>query len=900
MGWLGRRYAVACMMLGATLGGLAQDMERGSHWPEGAVLVGQAEASRRMEGMSLRYAMTPAQQSALRALLIEQQTPGSPEYQHWLTPEEFGERFGIGAAERAVVVTWLQNQGFRVSTVGRGGLFVQFSGTVGRVDAAFQVAIQEVTVEGKRHIANLNVPVLSKEISGVVAGVTGFDDFGVSAMSRSVAVDGEKSPVAGPRYTSGGAHPLAPGDLYTIYDESALLAGGTNGAGITVAVMGQTDISLADIATFRAAGGLPPSVPTIALYGTDPGTGSAADVTLAESEVEWVGAMAPGATILYVNSSNVINGSLTSAVDNNVASILVDGYGQCEAGIGAAGIVFYEQLLQQAAAEGITIVAASGNHGATDCDVTGASATQGMAVDFPASSPYVTAVGGTEFNENGGTYFGVMNGTNGGSALSYVPEVVWNDDGASGLAASGGGASLYFSKPGWQVGTGVLADFSRDVPDVSLSASVIHDGYLVCLPGDCTNGFQSATGAVDVAGGTPLSAAVFGGMMALVEQHVAASTTIQSGRVGVANSTLYSLGASVYGASVFHDVVAGTNASPCTAGTVGCSGAAIGYRAGAGYDQATGLGSVDVFSFVNDWLKVTPLGIGQGTAPTFTNVAASASPVKAGTSVTLTATVEQAMVAGVTPVTANPTGNVQFTVDSAAVGGAVGISAAGGATYLLATTGLSVGTHTIQATYTGDANFAGSKGAFVLTVTSATPADFTLTPATSTVMVASGGVSQGLVLTVAAVNGFQGNVQFTASSTPVLGAQTSFSLNPVVLSSTVASGQTTFVVLAYTPIAKSVRGAGLAGISGVGGVVFAGLLLGLWPLRRRRMGGALVLILLGFGALGVSGCAGGGVAAPAATTTPTAAGTYNVTITAAGTMNGVTTSHTAAVTFVVQ
>jgi hypothetical protein len=178
-------------------------------------------------------------------------------------------------------------------------------------------------------------------------------------------------------------------------------------------------------------------------------------------------------------------------------------------------------------------------------------------------------------------------------------------------------------------------------------------------------------------------------------------------------------------------------------------------------------------------------------------------------------------------------------------------------------------------------------------VTSATPPDFTLTPASSTVMVASGGVSQGLVLTVAAVNGFQGNVQFTASSTPVLGAQTSFSVNPVVLSSAVTSGQTTFVVLAYTPIAKSTRGFGAAG------VLLAGLLVGLWP-KRRRLGGCLVLILLGFGAVGLGGCAGGGVSAPVATTTPTAAGTYNVTITAAGTMNGVTTSHTAAVTFVVQ
>ncbi len=686
MGWIGRRCAMAFVLLGVMYGGPAQAQRPVSGWAAGTVVLGQADPTRTLDGLSLQYTMTPAQQTALKTLLQAQQTPGSAEYRHWLTPEEFGARFGIGAADRAAVKAWLQNQGLSVSGVGRGGLFVRFSGTVEKVDAAFGVQIQSVIVGDERRVVSLTAPVLPKEISTVMAGVAGLDGAGMTARSLSVA--GAESLVTGPKYTTGGTHYLAPGDIWTIYDEGALLAGGTNGTGVTIAVMGQTDIGLNDIAAFRAAAGLPASVPTVALYGTDPGMGSAADVSIAESEVEWAGAVAPGATILYVNSSNVINGSLTSAVDNNLAPIVVDGYGQCEAGVGAAGIVFYEQLLEQAAAEGITIVAASGNHGATDCDVTGASATQGLAVDFPASSPYVTAVGGTEFNENGGTYFGSANGA---SALSYVPEVVWNDDGSGGLAAGGGGASLYFSKPGWQIGTGVPADFSRDVPDVSFSASVAHDGYLVCLPGDCTNGFQSATGAVDVAGGTPLAAALFGGMMALVEQRVAASTTTQSGRVGVANSTLYSMGASAYGASVFHDVVSGTNASPCTAGTTGCSGSTIGYSAGVGYDRATGLGSVDVFSFVNDWQKVAPLGIGQGTAPTFTNVAASASPVKAGVSVTLTATVAQAVVAGVTPVNATPAGSVQFTVDGGAVGSAVAISGTGGATYTLATTGLSVG-----------------------------------------------------------------------------------------------------------------------------------------------------------------------------------------------------------------
>src|SRR5207253_1215680 len=109
-----------------------------------------------------------------------------------------------------------------------------------------------------------------------------------------------------------------------------------------------------------------------------------------------------------------------------------------------------------------------------------------------ASVPFVTAVGGSEFQEVTAASWSTTNISNNGSAVSYIPEIAWNDTAAAGpLSASGGGRSIYFPKPGWQTGAGVPNDNARDVPDISLTASSGHDGYLMCARGSCVNGFRS-------------------------------------------------------------------------------------------------------------------------------------------------------------------------------------------------------------------------------------------------------------------------------------------------------------------------------------------------------------------------------------------------------------------------
>jgi subtilase family serine protease len=861
--------------------------------------------------MSLRFNLTGAQQAALTQLLVDVQNPASPRYHQWLTPEQFAAQFGMAPEDLSRVTSWLQSQGFTVTSVGRGGTFVQFSGTVAQANQAFQTELHTVVLDGVQHMANVSAPSLPRSIAAVTAAVTGLNDFKLKphVTQRIVSPEAVVSNAgAQPNYTSStsGSHYLAPGDFYTIYDENALITGSINGSGVKIAVVGQTDVYATDLAAFRTNSGLAANAPTVVLYGTDPGyptgsTGTPDNLDLLEStlDLEWTGAVAPSASILFVTSLDVTDGSLTQAVDNNLAPIIADSYGECEPDLGSGDLVYYNTLLEQAAAEGITIVAASGEAGATDCETASStSATTGLAVDFPADSPFVTGVGGTEFAEGSGTYWSATNGAYAGSALSYIPETTWNDYSLGfGIAASGGGASAYFSKPSWQIGNGVPVDYSRDVPDVALNGSPYHDGYLICITGYCTSGFRNASGNLAVAGGASASSSAFAGMLALVEQKSGA-------RIGVANNTLYALASSTYAGSVFHDITTGTNASPCTTGSTNCpTGGTIGYAAKTGYDQATGWGSVDAFNLVNDWAKVAPLTTTSGLNATYVALAGSATFATQGTSISMTATVTSA----VTNTTATPTGTVVFAVDGVVLTTTAALSASGVATYSLNTTALSVGSHTVQATYTGDSNFLGSKAVFTISVIASTLPDFSLTPATATVTTKSGTIAPGVLFTVSSLNGFTGTVTLTASYPTALNANASFTLDPVTVTPS-TPGSTTLTLFAYVlstaenhaaPVRNNVQLASRRRYETGSALAIAGFLLFLLP-RRRRLNG-LLLAVIAVATLSLSGCFGSSnTTQPAPTPVVTPPGTYAVTVSATGTVNGAAVTHTSAVSFVVQ
>ncbi|WP_263415605.1 protease pro-enzyme activation domain-containing protein [Terriglobus albidus] len=861
----------------------------------GASDLGELPGSQQLEQLTLRFSMSAAQEAALTQLLQDQQNPNSSRYHQWLTPEEYGAQFGMAQADLDQATAWLTSKGLTVTEVARSKNFITFSGPVSAVEKAFQTSIHSLQSGGETNFANISEPVLPAALQPVVTGITGLNNFKLKPHVR-------------PRFTSdkSGSHFLAPGDLYTIYDMGSLVSGGTNGSGVTIAVMGQTEISLSQVATFRSVSGLSANAPTVKLYGTTPGTVNN-DLAEAMLDVEWSGAAAPSASILYVYSKDVVDTSLTQAINNNLAPIISISYGLCESGWGQSNLNTYNALFRQANAQGQTIVGPTGDSGATDCDYSSGSSTvtsaqYGLAVDFPASSPYVTALGGTMFNEGSATgattYWSGSNGSNQGSALSYIPEAVWNETtSGSALAGSGGGKSDYFAKPAWQTGTGVPTDYVRDVPDIAFNAASGHDGYLICMTTYCTNGYRASDDTLAVVGGTSASTPIFAGVLALVEQKTGS-------RIGNANPTIYALANSTYYGTVFHDVTVGDNKQPCTSGTTDCpSGTtSIGYSATTGYDLATGWGSLDVANFVNDWSAVTPLSSG-GSAVSTTTVTASPTSVTAGNSVSVTVTVAS----GTSGVTTTPTGTVQLLVDGTATGSTLSLSS-GTATGTVSTASLSSGNHTITASYSGDTTYGSSLGSATVDVVAASTADFTLSPATATATVSSGGTASPITFTVASVNGFTGSISFSAASTSTLAAQYSFSVSPVTLTSG-GTATTALTLYAYQSSAKVGHGMtqlaaqqavlrrGEKGAAG-GALVLAGLLCILMP-RRRRLSALLLISFSGVLMTGLSGC-GSGSSGSSSSVTKTATGTYTITVTATSSSTSSTvTSHTSTVTFVV-
>ena len=538
---------------------------------------GQVTPGYRMERMLLTLLPDAAQQESLEQFLDAQYNPESVYYHQWLTPEEFADRFSASEADTQQVVGWLQGHGMEVEEVTASRRSIVFSGTAAQVETAFHTGIHTYKIRGEVHHANAKEPEIPLALMQVVGGVVSLHDF----HSEPLHAGAKK---ASPEFTSGGSHYLTPTDFATIYDLTALYQQSINGNGQSVAIVGRSSIKIADIRQFRAAFGLPANDPQIILNGPDPGIFNIGEETEADLDVEWSGAVAKNATIKFVvskstNSSDGVDLSAQYIVNHNLAPVMSTSFGLCEAWLGSSGNKFLNNLWQQAAAQGITVLVSSGDNGAAGCDSSSAAtAANGRGVNGLCSTPYSVCVGGTQFADgsNPSLYWASSDspGTQ-ASAQSYIPEVVWNQSGpGAGLWSSGGGMSTIYAKPNWQTGMGVPNDGKRDVPDVSLTSSG-HDGYLI---------YQE--GGLYVVGGTSAASPSFAGFMALVVQNTAR-------RQGNANIAFYPLAAKqrAGSAAVFHDITSGNNSVPGQSGFV----------ASAGYDQATGLGSIDGLMMVNHW-----------------------------------------------------------------------------------------------------------------------------------------------------------------------------------------------------------------------------------------------------------------------------------------------------------
>ncbi len=548
---------------------------------------GPTNANMKYENMVLVLAPRADAKDRPDQLLAQLHDPKSPLYHQWLTPAQYGQRFGITKDDLDAVKSWLVRNNFTIEQVPDGLGWINFSGSVRDVELAFKTSIHDFNVDGKMYHANTTDPQVPRALADIVRGVVSLHNFPRKAMNHGF------NKVA-PDYTSGTSHYVAPADFAKIYNVNPLYTAGINGTGQTVAIVGRTDIALADVQYFRSFFGLPANDPVFVHNGTDPGNLGGGEEGEADLDVEWSGAVAPNATIKFVisQSTSTTDGVDLSAqyiVNNNVAKIMSTSFGQCESSMGTSENTFYSNLWSQAATQGITSFVSSGDSGAAGCNGGNDTTGSGAAVSGLASTPNNVAVGGTQFNDtaNPSTYWAATNNsTNQSSALSYIPEMAWNESGnvsgGSGLWASSGGQSTVYAKPSWQVCVGVPSTNARFVPDVALTAAG-HDGYLV------VQGHTSTASGLGSVGGTSASSPSFAGLMALVNQKTGQSW-------GNANTKFYTLANAQYtnapgAVTMFHDITSGNNSVP----------GVTGFSCGTGYDAVTGVGTVDANAMVNNF-----------------------------------------------------------------------------------------------------------------------------------------------------------------------------------------------------------------------------------------------------------------------------------------------------------
>jgi hypothetical protein len=638
---------------------------------------------------------SPEQEVALRQLLDNQQVKSSPRYHQWLTPEDFGQQFGPSDSDIQTLKSWLLSHGFIVNHVSAAKTIIEFSGNAGQIRSAFTTEMHKYLVNGEEHWANANDPTIPTALAPVIAGLVSLNNFEARTMAKRISrkdqrgQDGSTTPL----FTAANKtiYAVSPYDFATIYNSLPLwnATPSIDGTGQTIALTERSDICTAnspdfgasqpcgtrdDIQTFRSYFGLPTNLPgggqpvVVIVNGPNPGISepSNSDETAPDNEREAIldaeiaGGVARNAQIDLVVSqtTEVTDGAALSAeyiVDNNLAPIMSVSFLECDASVG----ITYDTLWEQAAAQGITVAVSAGDSGSAGCDPkTAMTASKGLAVNGIASTPFNVAVGGTDFNDAGkqSTFWASLNNpVTKASALSYIPEVPWNNScAANGLTscssmspsssslnieAGGGGQSPcssasskpYCLKPSWQSGPAVTGfestDGVRDIPDVSLfssSGSSSGSSYVICISDANSNDAPCPPFFFD--GGTSASSPAFAGIMAMVNQYMV--TQGDTSRQGNANYALYSLAnqqitagtdcaSSNVGsgnACTFYDVTTGNNSVPCAGGTPNCSAATNGtvgalvdqngnlaWNAGPGYDLATGLGTINVTNLVHRW-----------------------------------------------------------------------------------------------------------------------------------------------------------------------------------------------------------------------------------------------------------------------------------------------------------
>ncbi|WP_263385359.1 Ig-like domain repeat protein [Granulicella arctica] len=675
-------------------------------------------------------------QAAFTQLLADQQNPASPSFHHWLTPQQIGDQYGPTQHDVDSLAAWLTSQSFTIVETAPSRTFITIASTAGTVATALGTGFryvnlpepnyQDAALQLKPHLTATAAPAIPTAFAALVTAIDGLSDIPAYPMLHMDTTQTQPGPGDPPQLNSNsGSHYVTPADFAILYDLNPIYSASPalTGTGQKVAIIGRSQINPIDISAYQAIAGQPTKQPNLVVppNGADPGQTGTGDQGEATLDVQRVLGTAPAAQADLVVSSTATGGILT-AMQYNVQTLLdpvmTISFGSCEALVSASTIASYDALFSQAAAEGISVFVSSGDAGAAACDTHGAAppAAQFLSTNYLCSSGYVTCVGGTEFADftSPATYWSATNGTGHVSVLSYIPEGAWNDPtvtDSSGnvttyISSTGGGASIYTPKPAFQTGVGVPNDGARDTPDISFSAAR-HDYYFGCYALSGASCVPSNTGSYSFTGfaGTSASAPSMAAIAALLDQKL-------GGPQGTVNSLLYRLASSTPAA--FHDTTtASSGVANCTLATpsmcnnstpspTALTGGQAGYALTTGYDQATGLGSLDVANFISAATKATSAA---STTLTLSEMSATINP---GQSDTFTATLTSST-AG------SPTGTVQFYANTTPLSNPVTIN---GGLAVLTTQLTAAGGFTITAVYSGDGNFAPSTAPGIpLTVT---------------------------------------------------------------------------------------------------------------------------------------------------------------------------------------
>ncbi len=748
-----------------------------------------------------------AQEADLQQLIQDMHTPGTAAYHKWLTPDQFGQRFGPSDADVATLTAWLGKHGLSVSKVLAGRQVLEVTGNVGQFREAFHTQIHKYQVNGQTRYANATDPQIPAALAPVLGGFSSLNNFPLKSDMKlnGTAMYDPATHKATPNWTYTGTSPItfpiAPGDFAVQYDLNPLYTAGTKGAGQTIGIINESNINPTLVAEYRSLFGLPASTVNVIIDGNDPGidgvnnpdgpNGAAGEAYL---DVEISGSVAPLAQIdLVIAGDTALENGLILAAEHavyaDVAPVLSLSFSGCEGGQGAFFNAEISNLWEEAAAQGQTVMVSSGDSGSAGCDNPDSQqyAVYGQAVNGLGSTPYNVSVGGTDFyyssyssgdgttinsTENAqidqawNTSASAQTATPTTSLQAPLPEQPWNDsqyglnllnqyaagDGTT-IAGGGGGASncatgtpaTYeytggsckgYLKPSWQTGAGVPNDSVRDVPDLSLFAA---NGanltyYPICAAdGDC-NTANDGTGPVRISGvgGTSASTPAFAGIMALVNE--------KYGAQGQAGFVLYPLATQF--PSAFHDVVNGTNSVPCSynpaspnciavTGAVTLTGSSttvegeIGtgttaeYNATAGYDPASGLGTIDAANLVNNWGNVKFTGSTVTLTP-------SQTMFTHGTAITVSGAVTPGTAAGSVALKTTSTEPLQAAQGASTLytGGSPTFTVSGG-TYSGTVNSLPGGTYNIFGAYSGDGTNAAS---------TSTPVSITVAPEASSVI----------------------------------------------------------------------------------------------------------------------------------------------------------------------